>query len=59
MISPTRSSSRSGTTIYFESVQIIMAESFGVQGRDQFYEEAGAIRDPLQVIGFLDVDRQG
>jgi glucose-6-phosphate 1-dehydrogenase len=39
-------------------VQITMAESFGVQGRGRFYEEAGAIRDViqnhlLQVIGFL------
>jgi glucose-6-phosphate 1-dehydrogenase len=35
-----------------------MAESFGVEGRGKFYEEAGAIRDViqnhlLQVIGFL------
>ena len=30
---------------YVESVQITMAESFGVQGRGAFYEEAGAIRD--------------
>src|SRR5262249_54018003 len=28
-----------------ESVQITMAESFGVEGRGSFYEEAGAIRD--------------
>lgn len=40
------------------SVQITMAESFGVQGRGRFYEEAGAIRDViqnhlLQVVGFL------
>lgn len=33
---------------YVESVQIVMAESFGVQGRGKFYEEAGAIRDVLQ-----------
>jgi glucose-6-phosphate 1-dehydrogenase len=43
---------------YVESVQISMAESFGVQGRGRFYEEAGAIRDViqnhmLQVVGFL------
>ena len=25
-----------------------MAESFGVQGRGRFYEEAGAIRDVMQ-----------
>ena len=33
---------------YVESVQITMAESFGVQGRGKFYEETGAIRDVLQ-----------
>jgi glucose-6-phosphate 1-dehydrogenase len=43
---------------YVESVQITMAESFGVQGRGGFYEEAGAIRDVMQnhlmqVVGFL------
>ena len=43
---------------YVASVQITMAESFGVQGRGKFYEEAGAIRDViqnhlLQVVGFL------
>jgi glucose-6-phosphate 1-dehydrogenase len=31
-----------------ESIQITMAESFGVQGRGAFYEEAGAIRDVVQ-----------
>ena len=33
---------------YVESVQITMAEKFGVQGRGAFYEEAGAIRDVIQ-----------
>jgi glucose-6-phosphate 1-dehydrogenase len=33
---------------YVESVQITMAENFGVQGRGAFYEEAGAIRDVIQ-----------
>ena len=33
---------------YVESVQITMAESFGVQGRGRFYDETGAIRDVLQ-----------
>jgi glucose-6-phosphate 1-dehydrogenase len=33
---------------YVESVQITMAENFGVQGRGVFYEEAGAIRDVVQ-----------
>ncbi len=46
---------------YVDSVQITMAESFGVQGRGLFYEEAGAIRDVvqnhlLQVIGFLSME---
>ncbi|MDH3316564.1 MAG: glucose-6-phosphate dehydrogenase [Gammaproteobacteria bacterium] len=31
-----------------ESIQITMAESFGVAGRGKFYEEAGAIRDVVQ-----------
>jgi glucose-6-phosphate 1-dehydrogenase len=43
---------------YVESVQITMAESFGVEGRGRFYDETGAIRDVvqnhmLQVVGFL------
>ena len=33
---------------YVRSVQITMAENFGVQGRGGFYEEAGAIRDVVQ-----------
>ena len=33
---------------YVHSVQITMAESFGVEGRGKFYEEAGAIRDVVQ-----------
>jgi glucose-6-phosphate 1-dehydrogenase len=33
---------------YVESVQITMAESFGVEGRGSFYEGAGAIRDVVQ-----------
>jgi glucose-6-phosphate 1-dehydrogenase len=33
---------------YIRSVQINMAENFGVQGRGRFYEEAGAIRDVIQ-----------
>src|SRR6516225_9550546 len=31
-----------------ESVQITMAEDFGVQGRGPFYEQTGAIRDVVQ-----------
>ncbi len=46
---------------YVESVQITMAEEFGVQGRGRFYEEAGAIRDVvqnhlLQVVSVLAMD---
>jgi glucose-6-phosphate 1-dehydrogenase len=33
---------------YVHSVQITMAEEFGVAGRGKFYEEAGAIRDVVQ-----------
>ncbi|HEY1603361.1 MAG TPA: glucose-6-phosphate dehydrogenase [Pirellulales bacterium] len=33
---------------YLDCVQITMAESFGVEGRGRFYEEAGAIRDVVQ-----------
>ncbi len=33
---------------YVESVQITMAEAFGLEGRGRFYEEAGAIRDVVQ-----------
>lgn len=43
---------------YVESVQITMAENFGVGGRGRFYDETGAIRDVvqnhlLQVVAFL------
>jgi glucose-6-phosphate 1-dehydrogenase len=34
--------------VHVRSVQITMAESFGVGGRGRFYEEAGAIRDVIQ-----------
>jgi glucose-6-phosphate 1-dehydrogenase len=33
---------------FVASVQITMAESFGVEGRGLFYEEAGAVRDVVQ-----------
>jgi glucose-6-phosphate 1-dehydrogenase len=33
---------------YVESVQITMAERFGVAGRGSFYEETGALRDVVQ-----------
>ena len=33
---------------YVESVQITMAEDFGVQGRGAFYDQTGAIRDVVQ-----------
>ena len=43
---------------YSDSVQITMAEHFGIEGRGRLYEETGAIRDViqnhlLQVVGFL------
>ncbi len=43
------------------SVQVTMAESFGVQGRGSFYESVGAIRDVvqnhlLQVVALLATD---
>lgn len=46
---------------YVRSIQITMAESFGVAGRGKFYEETGAIRDVLQnhllqVVGFLTME---
>jgi hypothetical protein len=33
---------------YVESVQLTMAESFGVEGHGHFYQEPGAIRDVIQ-----------
>jgi glucose-6-phosphate 1-dehydrogenase len=33
---------------YVESVQITMAENFGVTGRGRFYDEVGCIRDVIQ-----------
>ena len=33
---------------HVESVQITMAEDFGVQGRGEFYDETGTIRDVVQ-----------
>jgi glucose-6-phosphate 1-dehydrogenase len=33
---------------YIESIQLTMAEDFGVQGRGAFYETAGVIRDVIQ-----------
>jgi glucose-6-phosphate 1-dehydrogenase len=33
---------------FVESVQITMAEAFGVQGRGQFYDSTGALRDVVQ-----------
>ena len=33
---------------YVESVQVTMAESFGIQGRGAFYDATGAIRDVVQ-----------
>jgi len=49
---------------YIKDVQITMAESFGVQGRGSFYEEAGTLRDVvqnhlLQVIALLAMSPPG
>lgn len=33
---------------FVESVQITMAENFGIQGRGAFYDQTGAIRDVIQ-----------
>ena len=46
---------------HVDSVQITMAESFGLNGRGAFYEEVGAIRDVvqnhlLQVLALLAMD---
>ncbi len=46
---------------YIESVQITMAEEFGIEGRGKFYEDTGAIRDVienhmLQVVAFLTME---
>lgn len=46
---------------HVESVQLTMAEAFGVQGRGSFYESVGTIRDVvqnhlLQVISMLAMD---
>src|SRR3989454_4654267 len=46
---------------YVESVQITMAEKFGVSGRGKFYEETGATRDVvqnhmLQLVSILTMD---
>ena len=43
---------------YVDSVQITMAEEFGISGRGKFYDQTGAIRDViqnhlLQVVGYL------
>jgi glucose-6-phosphate 1-dehydrogenase len=46
---------------YVDSVQITMAEKFGIEGRGAFYDDVGAIRDVLQnhllqVISLLAMD---
>jgi glucose-6-phosphate 1-dehydrogenase len=43
---------------FVDSVQITMAEAFGIEGRGRFYDEVGSIRDVLQnhmlqVVGML------
>jgi glucose-6-phosphate 1-dehydrogenase len=47
--------------LYVRSIQITMAEDFGVQDRGRFYDETGAIRDVvqnhlLQVLAHLTMD---
>src|SRR5690348_11880120 len=46
---------------YVRSVQLTMAEDFGVQGRGRFYDEVGAVRDVvqnhlLQVVALLTME---
>ncbi|HEX6420378.1 MAG TPA: glucose-6-phosphate dehydrogenase [Acidimicrobiales bacterium] len=46
---------------YVSSVQVTLAESFGVEGRGRFYESVGALRDVfqnhlLQVVALLAMD---
>lgn len=46
---------------YIRSIQITMAEDYGVQGRGRFYDETGAIRDVvqnhmLQILAYLAMD---
>jgi glucose-6-phosphate 1-dehydrogenase len=46
---------------YVRTIQITMAEDFGVEDRGKFYDEAGAIRDVLQnhmlqILGSLTMD---
>lgn len=46
---------------HVESIQVTMAEQFGVNGRGKFYEEAGAVRDVIQnhlllVLSLLTMD---
>jgi glucose-6-phosphate 1-dehydrogenase len=48
---------------YVRSIQITMAEDFGVEDRGKFYDEAGAIRDVmqnhmLQILASLTMDPQ-
>jgi glucose-6-phosphate 1-dehydrogenase len=48
---------------FVRSIQITMAEDFGVEDRGKFYDEAGAIRDVLQnhllqILGSLTMDPQ-
>jgi glucose-6-phosphate 1-dehydrogenase len=49
---------------HIRTIQITMAEDFGVEDRGKFYEETGAIRDVLQnhllqVLGYLTMDPPG
>ena len=47
-VSPTASSSRSGTAITSITVEISATETLGVENRGKYYEGAGALRDMIQ-----------
>ena len=46
---------------YIDNVQITVAETLGVEGRGDYYEEAGAIRDMVQnhMMQLLTLDGDG
>jgi glucose-6-phosphate 1-dehydrogenase len=49
---------------YVENVQITLAESFGVRGRGELYEELGVVRDVvqnhlLQIVSYLAMEAPG
>ena len=46
--SPIRCSSRCGTAAHIDHVQITVAETVGLEGRGDYYDGAGALRDMVQ-----------